>query len=944
MSLGELHYVLPGLSEEDGDSAVKEMILRNCHDLVYIDQNSFVRIRHQSAREFFTHGDVIREDSGLAISSGGGHKLIAMGCLRCLTSSELSKSSQRRMIVSRRSTPFVLYATDFLYVHLSESPAQDQDLLEKLSAFLLSENLLTWVAYSARKGNLETVLRTAQALKYFLRCNSKTDRLLGNEVMVVDKWATDLVKLVSKFGRSLSSDPDSIFDLIPPFCPPQTAPFEQFARRPGGITVHGLSATTWDDCLCTVVPSSRNVTKPAGEHDRASPLSIGRRTLETAIRSESLKSVASTKRWFAIGTSLGRISLFNESTCLEENVVEHGMSVNLLKFATHKSILASASNRDIQIWNTRTWESVWTVKVPKECMDFAFVDDDQILLAALSNNTLLMLNLRDKAQSTIEWVKRLEQRFGGKFKARFPQTATFNVDLDTLAIVYRAQDIVLWNYEDNSYTLYSHDTGLSDGTTEPMASVNSLVFSQSPGSSLLVASYNLGDLVLFDVRERSLKAKLSQVRVYFRLSCSPDGRTFAGAANDGTIELYDFETLRMVYRIRSEDQGITTLAFNHDSPRLYDIRGDRRSCRVWEPAALLRRDIENELLRSPSIHSQDSQADVLDIQDPRTSMVTALAPYRQGMYFVGKEDASVSLFERDTGLALTVLFSHISSVVKLIYHEQASMLISVDTAGYLTAHSIGQAEGQWYAQTRLTHHSPGSGIQQFLCNHDGTRILICAKDQTSIFSLVDGQSLGASVSCNPVIAYAWAPHPMKSDQLLLTYHDKIYIYSWKDLSALTKGGITLAEELKPEMRIRRVVPMFAGTVLALSYSNRGPRAKPEIFAIPATSLEPARDEIHSINTYQDVYDQIEYHIGSLRNREVFLSTSGWVCSASEDAFRGLVGVSYHFVPPADWLRTSDELIIRLTDTGDVLFAWRGEVAVVSGGLDREHDLNRRKGV
>jgi WD40 repeat protein len=938
MSLDQLHYVLLDLDGEYVDHAVQDLVSRNCHDLVYIDQNLHVRIRHASAQEFLTRRAVDREDFGFAIDRASGHRTLALGCLKYLTCAEMSAKSRRKMRVSRMTSPFALYATDCLWMHLNGSPAQDQDLVEKLAAFLKSENLLTWIAYCARKAKLETVLQTAQALKDFLRRKSKTDLLLGEEVVVIDKWATDLVKLVSKFGRALMSDPHSVYDLIPPFCPPESAPFQQFTGTPGAITVHGLSATTWDDCLCTVAPSRHSVGLHTGSSVSETPGSI-RKASETAFQTERLTSIASTKKTFVIGTSLGRISMFNESTCLEERILEHGKSIRLLGFAMRKPILASADNRCIQIWDAQTWQLEWTVKISKECMDFAFVDDDQILLAALKNNSMLVINLRDREWRSVAWVKRLEDRYGHKFKARFPSAATFHAEMDTLAIVYRAQDLVLWNYEENTYQLYNHDTGLSDGKVEPMASVNSLVFSQSPGSFLLVASYSLGDLVLFDIRSRAMKATFPQAGVYFRLSSSPDGRTFAAAANDGTIELYDFETLRMIYRIRSEDQGITTLAFSHDSVRLYDIRGDGRSCRVWEPAALMRREIGNDSLRTPSVYSQDSQAGVLDRNDTGVATVTALACYGRGKFFVGKDDASVSLFETSMGSFVATIVSHASSVVRLEYIEAPSLLISVDTAGYLLIHSIYHADGKWRSRQVFDHHSSGTGIQHFLCNHDNSRILICANDQASVFAIAEGKALGAPVKCDSDVAYVWAKHPSNSDLVLLMYHHTIHLYSWKDPNRLTlEGVVTLAEQVDPGMRIRGVAPMFAGSMLGLIYSSHGTRRSPEFLGIQTSTLHSTSGEIKGIAEHQVVFDQIEYYIGPVRNREVFLSTSGWICSANEDTFSNSDDISYHFPPPSDWLRANDELIIRVTDGGDILFAWRGEVAVVKSGLDRDYNL------
>lgn len=63
------------------------------------------------------------------------------------------------------------------------------------------------------------------------------------------------------------------------------------------------------------------------------------------------------------------------------------------------------------------------------------------------------------------------------------------------------------------------------------------------------------------------------------------------------------------------------------------------------------------------------------------------------------------------------------------------------------------------------------------------------------------------------------------------------------------------------------------------------------------------------------------------------NSSGTGASKSE-------GVVQHFAPPLGWLRTSRELLIRVSRLGDVLFVVQGEVAVVKRGLDRAADIIR----
>lgn len=941
LSLAELSYVLPGLSDEGDDDAVRTLVSRHCHDLMYVDSNDQVRTRHLSARDFLLRPGIDHGDSGLAIDRATGHKTLALGCLKYLLSSEMNKKSRHKLSISRRRSPFSSYAVDSFYLHLNESPAQDQELLKQLSTFLKSDNLLAWIGYSARKGNLETVLRTAQSLKDFLRRKSKTDLLIGKEVEVVDKWATDLVKLISKFGRHLSLYPHTINDLIPPFCPSTTAPFQQFASDCGGIAVYGLSATNWDECLCTLAPSDHHIERFTGSSSNTSS-SSARRISETASQPGTLTSVASGKSIFAIGSSTGKISLFNDSTCLEEVVIRQDTRVKALRFATRTPVLISVSNRTIHAWNTQTSKPMWSAGIQKECMDLAFVDDERVLLVALQNNVLLTYNALDgTVLDTIEWARRLQGRYGDKFKSKFPLTATFKTELSTLAIVYRGQDIVLWNYEEDTYQLYNHDTGLSDGLTVQMASVNTLLFSRSPESSLLVASYTLADLVLFDVRLKKVKVTVSKAGAYYRLSASPDGRTFAAGANDGTIKLYDFETLRVVYTIRSEDHAITTLAFNHDSVRLFDIRGNGRSCRVWEPAALLRREIETESVRTPSTYSRDNHEDVIDRNDDNVSIVTALACHKEGRYIVGKNDATVWLFDSYSGKAVTQLFKLHASITKLGFHKEHSLLISVDTAGYLFVHRLQLERDEWCAKEVFQHQSMGTGVQHSIMNHKCDRILICANDKAAVYSIRSRQAFDGSIDHEPEVSYAFTNHPTNPNILISAHRQTIRLYSWQNLASVNvENVIDLSQDLESDMQLRGIAPILNNSALILNYSGHGPRVKPRAFSIPIPVTSPGSHETKVIAHQQAVCDQMEYYIGSYQDLEIFLGTDGWICSVNKTSFKDKDEVLHHFMPPSDWVRANPRLVINVTDLGDILFAWKGEVAVVKHGLDKDYEVKR----
>ncbi|KAK2615665.1 hypothetical protein N8I77_002403 [Diaporthe amygdali] len=955
LTTAELKHVIERLAMDEVED-IEILISKYCNDLLYVDKSGRVRMRHASARGFLLRRDINSDlDDELTISREQGHKMLAMACLDYMNGPEMKVKPKRKMVaVAQERSVFALYACEAAHEHVNKSSALDTEILSALATFLKS-NVLSWIEELAKTEKLDTILRFAQVLKVFLRRKSRTDLLLGEEVVIIEDWSIDLVKLVSKFGRQLLMHPESIIHIIPAFCPPNTAPHSQFSRGLGAtLTVSGLSARSWDDCLCTLVLSP--------PHHVASGV----------IRRERLNSIATTDKNFCIGTSLGRIAIFNDQTSLEETVLDHQQPVLHLEYATSKSLLASASKRLIRLWNTETCEQQWEVSCKQSILAMAFVDDDQMLLVALGNNTILALNLIDRSTSSTSWIDILEEPHYTWYTGIAAEQAAFNKDLGLLALGYRHRHVLVYNYDQESYQIFDHQDGLSDGIDQHLSiSIYAMAFSNLPDSPLLAVSFSCSDLVLFDVEQGTIQARVTPVW-FSHLASSPDGRTLAAARKDGAIELYDFETLHKLYRIRPEDGTVAALSFSADSSRFIVIRAGGRNCRIWDPAALYRRDVGHDSVRSPSLAS-GSQDEVLEESDETASHISAIICDPDGQsFFVGKEDNSVSAHDTRTGLSTGVLFSHVASIKDLILgvKGQLKLLISADTAGFLMVHKLSRnTKKEWSAQQLFVHRASVTGVQQFLCNKDLTRLLIVSNDQACLHSMSDGKELVAPLKCqhHGRESYVWTQHPLDPSLVMHIAEKEFHIHEWDSLQAIASTSATAEsppiegslESGPHDLAVHSAVTIFSSsnTQLAVLYTTRLGQSTGRgsqggrIICFPASTLPPkaSNQTITASTESQSVCEAIDIIAGMYRERLIFLHVDGWICSVKAGAFGnagpGSAGgkseaVVHHFAPPLGWLRTNRELFIRVSKLGDVLFVVKGEVAVVKRGLDRAADVVR----
>ena len=898
----ELFHALQ-IDIQDSIDSVEKSIASVCGQLVYVDPQSRVQMVHLTARDFLLR---VSFESEFAIEKKAGHKRLAMACLDYLNSDEMKAPRHRKLSASHISEircPFLTYAANSLFEHVLHVSSEDDDLLFELAKFLGSSNVLSWIEYLAQTSNLNRLIRTGRAIRNFLQRRSKHMNPLGKHVATLDAWATDLVRLVTKFGNILADSPSSIYNLIPPFCPSETAPRKQFGATSRGLAVLGLSAKAWDDCLSTL-----------------------------AYQRETASAVACSDRHFVVGMSSGKIAVYNEMTCQEVQTLRQQGPVRLLHFDSNGDLLISCGVKAVHIWDVNAWRQIWKFDVPKQCMALALADENRLLLGALRNNCLMIWDLTTgKLSDTEDWTHDLGGLNAHGFRS--PTFAAFCVEQSFMAIIYRGQDIVLWDIESGEiYETYTKEGGSTVGERErrgAIVTVISAVFSDAPGATLLAAAYTDGDLVLFDTSEGIVKgAVLANAQT---LAGSPDGRTLASGDSNGMIQIFDFETLKILYRIHSEDYGIRSLAFSTNGHHLLDIRGAR--CRVWDPAVLFRQDMDDEQSDTVSISTAPQEVSLRPSEDP--NLITALTCYESGdAFFVGKEDGTVWLYDTKTGFQKQKLFSHAEgvAVTSVCFDEESQMLSSTDSSSRVVCHRLTRKTNTWEVTPACFDHRAGETIDQLLSNCGHTRLLVCSPKTDALYAFQEtGAWLEHVVTWENRGPYRWGRHPSNRDQMILITGSTLHLYEWKTLCKLTgPDGIVLDSPLLQNHAILSMTHNFNGKLFGTTFADSlGMNAKPKLLLWNSSDVDITHQRATPVPNSQSIADRIEYLIGAYGQRLVFLHSDGWICSTDTTTFQ----ILRHFFIPSDWLSTSGPLMIDVTRNGDVIFVKQHEVAVIKRGLD-----------
>ncbi|OBT63054.1 hypothetical protein VE03_08154 [Pseudogymnoascus sp. 23342-1-I1] len=201
-------------------------------------------------------------------------------------------------------------------------PLRVPELHEALQLDLKGVNRRPRKYYTVLLRAIGRLVEAGKALGTFLQEIPARGSSTSADVALLSSWATDLVRLVMQFGKNMEQYPGSIYHLIPPFCPPESALGKQFGSSARNITVRGLQAETWDDCLATVVDML-----------------------------EKYSSIACSKTQFSVGCFSGKIFIFKQTTCQKIATLQHGEPVKILIFGKVKNLLVSAGSKSICIWD-----------------------------------------------------------------------------------------------------------------------------------------------------------------------------------------------------------------------------------------------------------------------------------------------------------------------------------------------------------------------------------------------------------------------------------------------------------------------------------------------------------------------------------------------------------------------------------------------------------------
>ncbi len=902
-------------------------------NLIYVDNDNKAQLAHQTLRSFLTRDrSHSHPDNDFTIVRSRDHLSISRVCLDYLRGSELKVPRYRRGSTSRtvKRSAFAQYAVQHFSDHIAKAQTDDAAILSDIHAFL-STNSLTWIEIVASSKDLTPIVQTAKNLKTFLDKRAKYQGPIGQAIHEVTAWAADLSRLVASFGQPLMTNPGAIHFLLPPVCPSTSIIHRCFADFPRPMRVLGLSEDEWDDRLSCI-------TNP------------GRQAL----------SVTCEDITFAVGFSDGTTHIYDTATMQEKHVLNHQDQVRFVEFSTTAQYLATASRKKIRLWNCTTMALAWESKLNDPLLALSFSEDNILLMGATKSNALLSWALATGHLVSSFQFSDIDESTGREHHhARAPTHASFSPGLSLLAVVYRQRPIVLWDLEDCSYVgQYNKDSDVYPG---PLCFA--LIFNQKAEMQLVAAAYDDGDLVVFDPwTQRKLVGVSADVAV---MQGSKDGTVLVSGDGNGKITLYDFETLKIIYKISSNELGIRSFAFNNDGRRFFDVRADH--CNIWEPPVLVRQtEMNEESSQGLSDDASNTALPTINVKtyDTERAITAVTASESSDVILCGREDGSVAVYSALTGGLSQELAGHSKNIAITSLHLSHSqkLLISLDRSGRIAARSLTTSKGQQVKETAFVMDQKAVHVvEQILISPDDTRILVSMPHKDQIWELKTANILGEIAIPNDRTHWRWMQTSKQSWQLIYFSDGEVRLYNW-DFHEASSLGISV-DLCLAEAGSAPVTAVFSsnnalrlGILLAGSRSGLQPPClrvwnlqqmhalakdshEPNAAADRKSTQRPTPWKMHAHASYDHLAKAIKFAIGLYEDSLIFLTHQGWVCSLKISGPREETYYTRHFFIPFRYHSNASSLVMDVTCKGRIIVAFRTELIIFVGGLDFEEKIS-----
>ncbi|KAL8769894.1 MAG: hypothetical protein Q9194_005323 [Teloschistes cf. exilis] len=925
-------------------------ITQICGDFIVVDSRSRIEMVHQTAREYLIKTPGLEH----SITPRNGHEDLLLKCISYLSISQRRINPQRPTAQS-----FARYAAACWPYHLRLSAASlDHTTLLVLAQFFQGPFVLFWIQLLAQQDHLRTLVFASQNIMYYLGRKSKIDaessplthRLQEKEML--ELWATDLVKIVGKFGAQLVKYPKSIHDLVPALCPSTSAIYQHYiqSKTKQTISVGGFSRHGWDDCL--------------------SKFSVG--------RDRQAQQIVCLDRYFVILSSDGTLRLYDTITGQPSKRIVHGERVLTFKFsATHEKCVTYGF-RTTKVWQVQDDRHLCSITNPNnaKALDVAFANDESTIITCSDDRRVRHCHWQSPAKTweTLDMTIESDGADGRQFNS--PRRVSFSADGMHLAVAFRGFPLMVWDVKTAELV------GRCERTSDKNKSRQDLHTDVGPICWNPVTGHILGlynDGCVFKWHPSEIDSQ--EIRtVAAGIHCSSGGALFVTNNTDGVLKVWDFHHLSLIYQL-SCHEPVTDIALSPDGRRIYDIRDT--FCNIWEPNALIRLAETDE--RSSETSSTTAESTQLSLSSETSNEVqeplTALSVGARTSSFCSGDEVGVLRLHVANAESSQQIAQGFMPVDHVVWSPDEKYLVTADLGGRLNVRLMDRLNpGSSYPM--VLEVKSGNDVLQALVCPRSKHLLISTVMFVEVWSLETKVLIAVIPNTSPFSR--WINHPQDTSLLVQVSFTGIHLFRWADLAqkrtfSLDRGSGRRVERsekvpsayfpLSPgESRdaVNQAVMSNTGSCLVIQTSSpSGQRQRVvqywmvDLRELAMSNTDGGSTAIVTTHTLPlAIATRVQQILGCViknpRRRShgliddvnptdeeilAFIDHDDWVCSCVIEGYHRPVTmetkIKRHFFLPQDWVNLDNLRLATVSREGQLFYPRNGEVAVISNWLQNE---------
>lgn len=528
---------------------------------------------------------------------------------------------------------------------------------------------------------------------------------------------------------------------------------------------------------------------------------------------------------------------------------------------------------------------------------------------------------------------------------------------ELLAIAFCGRPPQIWSIE--------HDVMLSTCKLERdtpgvlITPVSQILFNPSSDVELLAVCYQDGELAIFTRWAEGDHEIVSVPGDALTMAASSGGRTLATGNAVGTIRLWDFETLTLLYCIKSSESDVRSLAFSGDCLRVYDIRDAKT--KIWEPSVLARKTVSEE----SSISEPVSVPVPVTGRDEEIVAITCIhAPPGTGTTFVGRDDGTVSSHEAVSGDIATMLYSHPRYVFVKAISWNASAIASADASSNVDVYTMQKDDregvaAKWAVGEKLLEVEFEGQIRDLLLHPAAPWLLVFRPCMSTLISVQTGTQYPLpTYEADDYRSWLWLSPQVGSVYLMGARGREIDFFHPPEQQAdqhpckpkavwqlMTSDGSPAPSDIAHLVGDKRG-RYFAVQLDTATKDREGPKLLVYSTAhLHGKGSSQGSEQITSTcePTLTIRSRHIERFLGFYDDRVVFLDHRLWVRSVNLSKMTGPKVASAaceiethaerHFYIPRELVGASNGVGAVVTDEGTVVFPKDGELGVVSNAFE-----------